>query len=234
MVELGVFQGSKERNIDIVFCIDGTGSMVGCIDNVKNHAKRFNQELTEALVAANTNITMLRVKVIVFRDYGVDKDAMEISKFFELPADTDEFEAFVNKIDPHGGGDIPENGLEALYYAMKSDWVTEANDRQIIVLFTDAEALEMGARKGEPGYPADMVDFAGLETAWVCKDSQDTKLRDRLKRMVVFAPVGTIYEQRIAKGFDRVIYEPVTPENGMEEIDFSSIINSIVKSATSV
>ena len=231
-MDLGLFQGTKERNIDIVFCIDGTGSMCGCIDNVKRHARTFHHQLTEALVEANNSITMLRVKVIVFRDYKDDPDAMEVSKFFELPADVEEFERCINSIDAHGGGDLPENGLEALYFAMKSDWVTEANDRQIIVLFTDADALDIGARRGCSNYPSDMVDFEGLQTAWVCKDSQATKLRDRLKRLVIFAPEGTKYQNDLK--WDRLIYTPVDPGNGLAEIDFTVIINAIVKSATAI
>ena len=75
-MEMGNFYGSTDRNIDLVFCIDGTGSMSGIIDNLKRHAKRFQNELTEALVEANTNITSLRIKVITFRDYADDPDAM--------------------------------------------------------------------------------------------------------------------------------------------------------------
>ena len=39
--------GAK-RNVDIVFCIDGTGSMSPCIDNVKNNAKRFYADFAKA------------------------------------------------------------------------------------------------------------------------------------------------------------------------------------------
>ena len=225
------FNGQTDRNVDIVFCIDGTGSMSGVIDTIKSHARRFQQDLTEALIDAKSNITSLRVRLITFRDYGTDSDAMEQTRFFELPADQAEFESALAKIDAHGGGDAPENGFEALYYAMKSEFVTGPKDRQIIVLFTDADALDLGARRDAPSYPADMVDREGLDTMWVCKDSQDGYLRERLKRLVVFAPVGTKYANLV---WNRYQYTPVESGEGLKEIDFAEIIKSIVKSATAV
>jgi hypothetical protein len=36
--------GKKERNVDVVFCIDATSSMGPCIENVRNHARRFYQD----------------------------------------------------------------------------------------------------------------------------------------------------------------------------------------------
>ena len=224
---------NKDRNVDIVFCIDGTGSMSGVIETIKNNARRFQQDLTEALIEANTTITQLRVKLITFRDYGCDTDAMEITRFFELPSDQPQFEAALSAIDAHGGGDAPENGLEALYFAIKSDWVCDKNDRQIIVLFTDNEALDLGARAGSAAYPSDMPDMKGLTDLWSCvgKD-QDNNLRERLKRLVIYAPKGTKYDTELK--WNRKQFSPVSTGEGLEEIDFTEIIKSLVKSATAI
>lgn len=231
-MEMGNFSGSTDRNIDLVFCIDGTGSMSGIIDNLKRHAKRFHVELTDALVEANTNITSLRIKVITFRDYADDPDAMTESRFFELPDDLADFEREIDAIDAHGGGDSPENGLEALYLAMKSDFYTGDKDRQIIVLFTDADALELKARAGYPRYPEDMVDWAELCDIWGGARQTDLKLRSRLKRLILFAPRETKYEKDFK--WNRVTYVPVEPSEGLKELDFSVVIKEIVKSATAI
>lgn len=221
---------SKDRNVDIVFCIDATGSMFRVLDKLKNNARKFRDDLVVALVEAKTNITSLRIRLVVFRDYGSDTDAMEQTDFFDLPKDQPAFEAALNAIDAHGGGDGPENGLEALYYAMKSKWVTGTFDRQIIVLFTDNDALELGQRAGAAGYPSDMVDLAGLQDIWACESqAQDLYLRDRCKRLVIFAPSGTKYEEL---GLERTQFNPVNEGTGLEEIDFTDIIKIIVKSAT--
>ena len=226
-----------ERNVDLVFCIDGTGSMYDCIDTVKTNAKRFYQDVANAVLENNSTISSLRIKLITFRDYGCDTDAMVETEFFELPADQDLFEEALNRIDPHGGGDGPENGFEALYYAMKSDFYTGNKDRQVIVLFTDAEALDLRARLGQGSYPADMVDMNGLQTYWACMGTEadpngSGKLRERCKRMILFAPAGTKYEE-LSKVLNRVIFQPVTMNAGLDGVSFDSIVRIIAASVTS-
>lgn len=224
--------GTK-RNIDVVFCIDGTGSMAPCIESVKANARRFHVEFVKAMTDLGSDIDSMRVKVIVFRDYKDDgEQAMVESPFFELPTDTADFEKFLADVSANGGGDADENGLEALYYAMKSDFTTGAKDRQVIVLFTDADALELRARSGESGYPSDMVDEAGLIAMWTCV-AQDSsfKLRERSKRLVMFAPDGTKYKVLKTK-FNRSVFEPVNMSDGLGDIDFNDIIKIIAASAS--
>lgn len=224
--------GTK-RNIDVVFCIDGTGSMAPCIESVKSNARRFHLEFVSAMTDLGSEIDSMRVKVIVFRDYHDDGDqAMVESPFFELPTDTADFEKFLANISATGGGDGPENGLEAMYYAMKSDFTTGAKDRQVIVLFTDAEALDLKKRARETGYPDDMVDEAGLIEMWACM-AQDSsfKLRERNKRLVMFAPDGTKYKTLKSK-LNRSVFEPVNMEDGLGDIDFKEIIKIIAASAS--
>lgn len=224
--------GTK-RNIDVVFCIDGTGSMAPCIESVKSNARRFHLEFVSAMTDLGSEIDSMRVKVIVFRDYHDDgEQAMVQSPFFELPTDTADFEKFLADISANGGGDGPENGLEAMYYAMKSDFTTGAKDRQVIVLFTDAEALDLKQRASEAGYPADMVDEAGLIEMWACM-AQDSsfKLRERNKRLVMFAPDGTKYKALKSK-LNRSVFEPVNMADGLGDIDFKEIIKIIAASAS--
>lgn len=221
------------RNIDVVFCIDGTGSMAPCIESVKSNARRFHLEFVSAMTDLGSEIDSMRVKVIVFRDYHDDGDqAMVESPFFELPTDTADFEKFLTDISANGGGDGPENGLEAIYYAMKSDFTTGAKDRQVIVLFTDAEALDLKQRASEAGYPADMVDEDGLIEMWACM-AQDSsfKLRERNKRLVMFAPDGTKYKALKSK-LNRSLFEPVNMSDGLGDIDFKDIIRIIAASAS--
>lgn len=224
--------GTK-RNIDVVFCIDGTGSMAPCIESVKSNARRFHLEFVSAMTDLGSEIDSMRVKVIVFRDYHDDgEQAMVESPFFELPTDTTDFEKFLADISANGGGDGPENGLEALYYAMKSDFTTAAKDRQVIVLFTDAEALDLKQRASEACYPSDMVDEAGLIEMWACM-AQDSsfKLRERNKRLVMFAPDGTKYKALKSK-LNRSVFEPVNMSDGLGDIDFKEIIKIIAASAS--
>lgn len=227
---------AKKRSIDVVFCIDGTGSMYPCINKVKDNAKRFHLEFVSAMTELNSDIESMRIKVIVFRDYECDANAMVESPFYELPADQSEFDAFLAGVQAEGGGDGPENGYEALYRAMCSDFVTGPNDRQVIALFTDADALDLQLpdRVKNPAYPADMVkDLNELQEKWMCiGQTSSLKLRERNKRLVIFAPATTKYKAEIVDNFNRCIFEPVDMAAGLGDIDFSAIIKVLAASAS--
>lgn len=225
-----------DRNIDIVFCIDATGSMAPCIDSIKANARRFHKEFVKKMTDLNSSITSMRIKLIAFRDYGEDgADAMSESRFFEFPDDQADFENCLAGITATGGGDDPENGLEALYCAMRSDFVTGTKDRQVIVLFSDADALPLGARAGSQDYPADMVDDDGFFNTWMCCSGQSAglKLRERSKRLVLFAPKNSQYE-KISTKLNRSIFSPVTMDAGLGDIDFDDIIEIIAATASGV
>lgn len=106
--------------VDLVMCIDATGSMGHLIDEVKNVALKFYEQLEAKMAEKSKKIDQLRAKVIVFRDYWADseKDAMVCSPFWDLRTQSAEFANFVSKIEADGGGDEPENGLEALGLAL--------------------------------------------------------------------------------------------------------------------
>lgn len=225
---------TTQRNIDVVFCIDGTGSMGPCIENVKSNARRFNMEFVAAMTNLGSDIDSMRVKIIVFRDYHDDgENSMLESPFFELPADNAEYEKYLADLEAFGGGRSPEeNGLEALYYAMKSDFTTGSKDRQVIVLFSDADALALRERADEPNYPADMVDEDGLLSMWLCMvQDPDFKLREKNKRLVIFAPDGTKYQELKSK-LNRSVFSPVNMADGLKDIDFTDIIKIIAASAS--
>lgn len=226
---------SGDRNIDMVFCIDGTGSMTPCIDNIKKNARRFYGDFAGIMMEMGSKINMLRIKVIVFRDYKSDgQNAMVESSFFELPAEEEDFSNYLESIKAFGGCDEDANGLEALYRAMRSDFSTGDNDRQVIVLFADTTAIPLRKRRNYDYYPRDMVDEEGLLRTWWCRTQDSTsKLRERNKRLVIFAPRGSCYEEMYKK-YNRCCFMPVEIHNGLDEISFREIINSMASSASSV
>lgn len=224
---------SAKRNIDVVYCIDGTGSMSPCIENVKRNARKFYQEFASAMTDLGSEIDSMRVKVIVFRDYKTEgEDAIQESVFFELPNDNAEFEDFMSGVTAHGGGDNPENGLEALYRAMCSDFTTGDKDRQVIVLFSDDDALALGERSGCKGYPDDMADEEQFFETWACvRQDEDLKLREKNKRLILFAPAHTKY-QELKLRLNRSIFEPVNLSDGLSDIDYRDIIKIMAASAS--
>lgn len=182
------------RNIDIVFCIDGTGSMEPIICNVKFFIKNFYTKLVDSLREDFSNTNKLRVKIIVFRDYETEQQAIVESEFYDISTEEDKLLTYLDGIRAYGGGDDSENGLEALYYAMRSDFTAvEAKDRQIIILLSNADALDLKERARLPNYPKDMVDNEGLLRTWMGDPGCQTKLRERCKRLILVAPENTKY-----------------------------------------
>ena len=97
--------------VDIVLCIDATGSMQPIIDEVKRNALSFHEKFKSCMDDAGKDVEQLRVKVIVFRDYICDSQPMVESDFYVLPDEKDKFHRFVEGIEACGGGDVPENAI---------------------------------------------------------------------------------------------------------------------------
>ena len=227
-----IFQG-KNRSVDIVFCIDGTGSMSPCFESVTANARRFYTDLSGEVVKAGASIDMMRIKIIVFRDYKSDgAEAMVESRFFELPSEEEELSAYLATQEAHGGCNENANGLEALYLAMMSDFVTGQNDRQVIVLCADTTAIPLLERKMYQHYPSEMVDEDELLNLWTASQDPKVKLRQRNKRLIMFAPVGSVYE-RMKQTYNRSIFQPVEIHNGMDDISFDIIIRNLAASVSS-
>src|SRR4030095_11066797 len=116
--------------VDLVFCIDVTGSMTPIIDQVRANALRFYDDVQSNLTGKGKNVDQLRVRVLAFRDFKADgAAALQESPFFTLPADRAEFSDFVNGLIAEGGGDAPESGLEAVALAVNSPWTTRGDRR---------------------------------------------------------------------------------------------------------
>ena len=145
--------------VDMVFCIDATASMGPVIQTVKQNVLNFYQDVTRKMAEKNKKISQMRIRLIAFRDYIADqKAAMLATDFFSLPEQSREFAQCVKGIREEGGGDDPEDGLEALAYAIKSKWSSDsgAKKRQVIVVWTDAGTHEIGYGKKSYNYPKGM------------------------------------------------------------------------------
>lgn len=214
---------SLKYNVDIVFCIDATYSMHGILDTVKRNALNFHQDLTTMMEKKGKRINELRMKVIAFRDYEADgENAMLTTDFFYMPDELIEFKNLIMSIEPDGGGDDPEDGLEALTYAINSDW-TQGGDkrRHIIVVWTDAGTHTLGAGKASPYYPRKMLSsFSELTELWDCN------MDSSAKRLLIYAP-DEDYWSSISDGWDNTLHFMSVAGNGMEEFEYKEILSEI-------
>jgi hypothetical protein len=217
-------------SVDIVLCIDTTGSMQKLIDKVKANALRFYEELQQCMEEKEKKIDELRIRVIAFRDYYVDGDhAMRTSPFFRLPQEQEQFAAFVNPLQADGGGDDPENSLEALALAMQSDWAKSGDRRrQIIVMWTDnsAHPLEKNAG-GKPGnYPTDLPqNFDDLTD--MCEGQRYMSMA--AKRLIIYAPDAYAWTD-IANYWNNTLHYPSKAGDGLSNLDYRTILDAIANS----
>ncbi|MBO5007617.1 MAG: VWA domain-containing protein [Clostridia bacterium] len=218
-------------NVDMVFCIDCTGSMDNIIEIVKNNALNFYQDVTNAMEKKHKYISQLRVRVVAFRDYAADKDkAMMVTDFFKLPQEEKEFERCVHSLKAEGGGDDPEDGLEALAYAIKSKWDTQGmKKRQVIVVWTDAPTHPLGYGRNVENYPRNMAkDIKELSSWW--SGSQQTGFVDNnAKRLLLFAPDAPDWNV-ISQNWDNVLHFPSEAGKGLANLEYEEIINTISNS----
>ncbi len=222
---------SLKYNVDIAMCIDATGSMNSLLNTVKENALRFYSDLTEAMSEKGKHIDELRVRVIAFRDYLADgENAMLATDFYSLPKEANEFKRLVNSIDASGGGDAPEDGLEALAYAIKSKWTNEGTKRRhIIILWSDEGTHELGFGAKAANYPQKMAkNFDELTEWW--GDSAKTGLMDNsAKRLLIYAPEKK-YWSTISDSWENVIHFPSEAGKGLQGLEYKEILNSIANS----
>ncbi len=194
-------------SVDVVMCIDVTGSMSDVIGTVKNNAIAFYDQFKACCSNQGIELRALTTQVIGFRDKNEDASWLEKSATFTLPDQATAFETFVNSLRANGGGDTPESGLEALQAAFnKSDWgVDDGHHRQVVILWTDAPYL-IGTYAS--------VTLDELASKWNTLPSG--------RRLVLFAPNGTcdhggnwnaldswvnvMHETNISKGFNDFQY----------------------------
>lgn len=231
-------QNAAAYNVDVALCIDGTGSMHGIIDTVKTQAKSVFDMYSTAMESKG-RVGGFRIRVIVFRDYQCDgNDAMVESDFFDL-SDPDQqlaFENFVDGIEAMGGGDGPENALEAITLALRSKWTTSGGRfrRHAILLFTDAPALPLldPERKDAVNYPEGMPANVGeLHELFDHGDQEMAPYYSpRHGRLVVFAPESAGDTWSAIKTWDRAWVVPTKPGGGCEEIELENAIAVLVGS----
>ncbi len=212
--------------VDIVFCIDVTGSMTPILDAVKSNALRFYDDVQTNLTAKGKNVDELRVRVVAFRDLVADGEAaLQESPFFRLPAEQGGFSDFVNGLIPEGGGDAPESGLEAVALAVNSPWTTRGDRRrQVVVVWTDQSThplepavVPAGLRDRVP------ADFSALTDLW--EDAQGP-VSASSKRLILFAPDGPGWSD-ISGVWENVVHHPSQAGGGLSDVDYGTIVDSI-------
>ncbi|MFH1177371.1 MAG: vWA domain-containing protein [Acidobacteriota bacterium] len=143
--------------LDLIFCIDTTGSMSDDIDA----AKAASTALIEAIFA---KVTDPRIALVAYRDYGDEY----VTRGFAFTSNKDEIRGSILGLRVAGGGDEPEAVYDALLYALDctelGGW--RSGVKKVIVVIGDApphskrHTLEEVVRKAEEVDPAHIFAIA--------------------------------------------------------------------------
>ena len=199
---------------DVVFCIDVTGSMQPCIDNVKSNVENF--AMTIKNYSPNTEVDW-RARILGYRDFEVDSEYLINDMDFVSTAD--ELKSQLNKLNADGGGDEHESTLDAILYAtLRSNW--RPNCHKVIVVFTDAPTHP----NLSPKTISDLSIQGDLEIF------SQTLIENRIKLFLYgpndesYAYLATISRTNITQ------YENAV--DGLKNADFKSILETIGKTVS--
>ena len=116
--------------VEVVFCLDTTGSMGGLIDGAKQKIWSIVNQIASGRPAPE-----IKVGLVAFRDKG---DAY-VTKVFDLTTDLDEVHKNLQGFQAQGGGDTPESVNQALNESVtKIKWTKDDNTLRIVFLVGDA------------------------------------------------------------------------------------------------
>jgi hypothetical protein len=120
----------KKPKVEVVFCLDTTGSMGGLIEGAKQKIWSICNQ-----IASGKPVPDLQVGLVAYRDKG---DAY-VTQVHDLTADLDAIHGHLKKFEAKGGGDTPESVNQALADAVhKVKWSADNKTLKIIFLVGDA------------------------------------------------------------------------------------------------
>jgi Mg-chelatase subunit ChlD len=120
-----LLRGEEGKTVDLVICLDTTGSMRDDIDSLR-------RLLIDHLKKAIAGFKGFRIGMVLYKDYY----ETYLTRVIPFTGDFEQFQTSLNNIRVGGGRDIPEAVHEALYDgATKFPWDAET---KIMILVGDA------------------------------------------------------------------------------------------------
>ncbi|HEX3149853.1 MAG TPA: vWA domain-containing protein [Gemmataceae bacterium] len=116
--------------VEVVFCLDTTGSMGGLIEGAKQKIWSIVNQIASGRPAPD-----VKVGLVAYRDKG---DAY-ITKVFDLTLDLDDVHKNLKSFKAEGGGDTPESVNQGLNEAVtRIKWSKDKDTLRIVFLVGDA------------------------------------------------------------------------------------------------
>ncbi len=212
-------QQPQERKLkgkmDIVICLDATGSMESCIEQLKNNLSTFIGNLT-IRSGSQQIVPDWRARLIYFRDLDADADAL-VS--FDFVNTENELRQQIDQVRAEGGGDEPESILDAIYTAIaKSKW--REGVLHAVIAFTDAPPKErLHEKTVEAGEDKSVGNIINKFTA------------DKYSRLWVFCPKNQVYSELEAIPRSNITYVDSQGDvyEGLKNLDFNKLLQELGK-----
>lgn len=193
--------------IDLVVCLDTTGSMNPIIDAVRDYIVTHLIGEMKNQLARNQMPLEWRARVIGFGDLDADP-------FFSSPFTSDDRElvSFISNITRSGGA--TEYTLDALMTASRSPWRTDAPVHRLIVLFTD-----------EPSHPTLHPSMGAGNVKTVIDELAANKIK-----LFLFGPQdGTFMELKKLPKSDITLFPEADIHTMLTKLDFRKIFEQMAK-----
>ena len=175
--------------IDIVFCVDTTSSMEPQINAIKENILKLPNQFFESMDEEGKTLQQLRIKVISFKDAKNDPVPLKESKFFIMPDELPQLEAFLKRLYLSKAKSGNANALEAIALALKSDWAPAgALLRHEIILFSNNAAYKLGECSNNEFMPGGMAKDLDELHSWWEGISLDSAYRAKGGRLLCFVP----------------------------------------------
>lgn len=205
---------SASCSIDFVFCLDCSGAMKPIAEKAKELVRDFISNAAQYYVNIGSTIEMIRARLVFFKNDENGAPTVKETNFLEFPEYSDLFFSILEeRYVPSGISGLPQNGLDALECAFNSDWVQGRHDKQHVVLITLSDMIEWSE--------AQMHKFFNLWHGINVPNPNHLRLRQ--KRMAIFAPKGSKYEELLPH-LDRTAFEPIDEDTDFSSIDFSAFM----------
>lgn len=154
--------------IDIVMCIDATGSMQSTIDAVKAGAKQFNSDLrTELGISDNDENIKIRVRPIFYRDWD---DQYYIDNYWARPWWWNSYMAYWHNIGQYDGGLVMSEFIDL--DPSSSSGISQEDQNEALEDFIGSEKA-LGGFDWPEGAGACLNE--GIRSDWFDNQSQESR-----------------------------------------------------------